>query len=220
MQEIASLTTTVSTLNASVNTLASDVTTHKTEIASLTTTIGTLTTTVASMSDNATKQQAEIDTLKTEVVTLQTSVTANTKSTTEHRSCFLDLNSADCPTAKRRSGREIEETEEPEEQEGLVIEDYDDFDLGPHPSLILKDIFRSSRLAEIQTKFKKNKKNKNKNKKKKVIQKSTGTQPLVTNLKIMIECMTDPTSSQCASLYRSDSLSLYLAISTRLLQVL
>ena len=177
-----------------------------TQFNNLTTTITTLETSIAAMTDNATKQQAEIESLKTEVVTLQTGITTNTASITKQNNCFLDINSADCPTAKRRSGRNLdddteeeEETEE-EQEEGLVIKDYDDFDLGPHPSLILKDIFRSSKLADMKTKFNKKKKKKRKNKK--VNRQNTGTLPLVTNLKILIECMTDPTSTQCGTIYR------------------
>ena len=171
-----------------------------TQFTSLTTTLTTMETTIAAMTDNATKQQVEIESLKTEVVTLQTGITTNTASITKQNNCFLDINSGDCPTSKRRSGRDLEDTETDvtEEQEGLVIQDYDDFDLGPHPSLILKDIFRSSKLADMRTKFNKKKKKKNK----KVNRQTSGTLPLVTNLKILIECMTDPTSTQCGTIYR------------------
>ena len=168
-----------------------------TKFANLTATITNLETSLAAMKDNATKQQAEIETLKTQVVTLQTDVTSNTASITKQTNCFLDINSADCPSAKRRSARNLEDIEETEEQEGLVINDYDDFDLGPHPSLILKDIFRSSKLTDMRSKFNKKRKNK-----KKVNRQASGTVPLVSNLKILIECMTDPTSTQCGTIYR------------------
>ena len=168
-----------------------------TKFANLTATITNLETSLAAMTDNATKQQAEIETLKTQVVTLQTDVTSNTASITKLNNCFLDINSADCPSAKRRSARNLEDIEETEEEGGLVINDYDDFDLGPHPSLILKDIFRSSKLTDMRSKF-----NKKRNKKKKVNRQASGTVPLVSNLKILIECMTDPTSTQCGTIYR------------------
>ena len=181
-----------------------EITEALTQFSNLTTTLTTMETTIAALNDNATKQQVEIESLKTEVVTLQTGITTNTASITKQNNCFLDINSADCPTAKRRSPRNLEdddteETEDTEEQDGLVIEDYDDFDLGPHPSLILKDIFRSSKLADMRTKFNKKKK---KRKNKKVNRQTTGTLPLVSNLKILIECMTDPTSTQCGTIYR------------------
>ena len=168
-----------------------------TQFANLSTTITSLETSLAAMTDNATKQQAEIETLKTQVVTLQTDVTSNTASITKQTNCFLDINSADCPSAKRRSARNLEDTEETEEQGGFVIKDYDDFDLGPHPSLILKDIFRSSKLSDMRSKF-----NKKRKKNKKVNRQSSGTVSLVSNLKFLIECMTDPTSTQCGTIYR------------------
>ena len=186
--------------------LTSTITTLETSIATMNTTITTLETSIATMNDNATKQQVEIESLKTEVVTLQTSITTNTASITKQNNCFLDINSADCPTARRRSPRNLdddddddtEETDDTEEQDDLVINDYDDFDLGPHPSLILKDIFRSSKLADMRTKFNKKRKKKNK----KVNRQTSGTVPLISNLKILIECMTDPTSTQCGTTYR------------------
>ena len=197
LTEITAALTQFSNMTAVITGLETSIANLTDNMTNMTTTITSLETSIAGMTDNATKQQAEIETLKTEVVTLQTSITTNTASITKQYNCFLDINSADCPSAKRRSGRNVEDVEETEEQGGLVIEDYDDFDLGPHPSLILKDIFRSSKLADMKTKFKKKRKNK-----KKVNRQTSGTVPLVSNLKILIECMTDPTSTQCGTLYR------------------
>ena len=204
--QISTFTSTISTLQANVVSLTDNATKQQVEINSLNTKVTSLESTVTAMTDNATKQQVEINTLKTEVVTLQTGITTNKNTISEHRNCFLDIYHADCPTAKRRSGRDLDENHEEEEKDNesgaaLVIEDYDDFNLGPHPSIILKDIFRSNKLAEMKSKFQKKKKKK---KKEKYVTRQTSTTSLVGNVKILIACMTDPSSTQCGTLYRSD----------------
>ena len=68
-------------------------------------------------------------------------------------------------------------------------------DLGPHPSDLLRNIFRANRGEKTQ-------KIKKKNKKKNYNQLLRSTTPLIPNLKIILACMEDNTASTCTAKYR------------------
>jgi len=173
--------------NLNVTQLQEDLTT----ISNFQTTVTNLETSVNTLNENATKQQEEIDTVKTSVTTiettvtnLQTSVTSNTEKVTKVNNCFADINSADCPSARLRSDRVLDEDVE--------------IDVGPHPSDLLRNIFRANRGEKTQ-------KIKKKNKKKNYNQLLRSTTPLIPNLKIILACMEDNTASTCTAKYSSSS---------------
>ena len=108
--------------------------------------------------------------------------------------CFGDITSSDCPSSTFRRGKHLEHDEEDgeeEEIEGFTEENK----LGPHPSVILKEIFTNSK--PHMNAFRKKKKKPNKNK-----QNNRATTGVISALKTLISCMTDPTDSACTSTYR------------------
>ena len=167
-------------------------------ISSYTDTVSSLETSVTSLTDNATSQQTAIDaantkvsSLETTVNTIQPTVTSNTDKITKVNNCFADINSADCPSARLRRGKAIDDDV-----------DEVDYDVGPDPSAILRDIFRTNPVDGINSRPRK----KNKNKKTKRGPGRQTTTPLVPQLKIVLACMADNTASTCTAQYRSVSL--------------
>ena len=166
-------------------------------ISSYTDTVSSLETSVTSLTDNATSQQTAIDAANTKVSSLETTVntieptvTSNTDKITKVNNCFADINSADCPSARLRRGKAIDEHV-----------DEVDYDVGPDPSAILRDIFRTNSADGINSRPRK----KNKNKKTKKGPGRQTTTPLVPQLKIVLACMADNTASTCTAQYRSVS---------------
>ena len=158
-------------------------------------TVTTLETSVTSLTDNATSQQTALDaattkvtTLETTVNTIQPTVTSNTEKITKVNNCFADINSADCPSARLRRGKATDDDVDDE-----------DHDLGPDPSAILRDIFRTNRGEGLKSRSRK----KNKNNKKPRVPGRQSTTPLVPQLKIVLACMADSTDSACTAQYRS-----------------
>ena len=149
-----------------------------TQLEEAVTTINTFQTTINTL-------QTDVDANKAKLTTIEPTVTSNTEKITKVNNCFADINSADCPSARIRKGREL----------GTDVDDYTGNDDGSEdddsPSVILKNIFRSSKERE--------KAKKNKNKRKKTRQ---TTQPLVPEVKALIACMTDNTASACTAKYR------------------
>ena len=161
-------------------------------ISSYTDTVSSLETSVTSLTDTTSSQQTAIDTTTTKVNTLETTVntiqpivTSNTEKITKVNNCFADINSADCPSARLRRGKAIDDDV-----------DEVDYDVGPDPSAILRDIFRINPVDGIKSRSRKNKKTKRGPARQ-------GTTPLVPQLKIVLACMADNTDSACTAQYRS-----------------
>ena len=178
-------------------------------ISSYTDTVSSLETSVTSLTDNATSQQTAIDaantkvtSLETTVNTIQPTVTSNTDKITKVNNCFADINSADCPSARLRRGKAIDDEV-----------DEVDYDVGPDPSAILRDIFRTNPVDGINSRPRK----KNKNKKTKRGPGRQTTTPLVPQLKIVLACMADNTASTCTAQYRSVSCNLLVNVTLQLL---
>jgi len=202
---ITALETKSTAQQTSITALESTSATQQTSITALETTntaqqtdIDTVKTSVTSLTTANTQQQTQIDTVETKVTTiettvtsLQTSVTSNTDKVTKVNNCFADINSADCPSAKRRNGRDLDNNNL---EEDVGNNDYDD--LGPHPSLILKNIFRANRAEGKGNKKKKN------HKRKKYRQ---GTTALIPALKILVACMNDNTAATCTAEYSAST---------------
>lgn len=172
---------------ASISALETSSTAQQTSIAALESTntaqqtdIDSVKTSVTSLNANNTAQQTEmaavetkVASVETKVTTIESMVTTNTEKVTKVNNCFADINSADCPSAKkRRNGRNLD----------TDLEEYDNDDLGPHPSVILKNIFRSNL------------------KRKKLRQTTTA---LIPAIKIFMACMNDNTAAACTAEYRS-----------------
>ena len=178
---------------ANLNVTSLDIVLHN--ISSYTDTVSSLETSVTSLTDNATSQQTAIDaastkvsTLEATVNTIQPTVTSNTDKITKVNNCFADINSADCPSARLRRGKAIDDDV-----------DAVDYDVGPDPSAILRDIFRIDPVDGIKGRSRK------KNKKTKKSPGRQSTTPLVPQLKIILACMADNTDSVCTAQYRSVS---------------
>lgn len=159
-------------------------------ISSYTDTVSSLETSVTSLTDTTSSQQTAIDTTTTKVNTLETTVntiqpivTSNTEKITKVNNCFADINSADCPSARLRRGKAIDDDV-----------DEVDYDVGPDPSAILRDIFRINPVDGIKSRSRKNKKTKRGPGRQ-------GTTPLVPQLKIVLACMADNTDSACTAQY-------------------
>ena len=108
--------------------------------------------------------------------------------------CFGDIDSSDCPTGSSRRGKLIEVDDE----EGMEQFSGDNM-LGPHPSVLLKEIFSHSK-PHIKT-FKKQKRQKSKDKKSRPNARQSKTGVIIA-LKTLIKCMTDPTDTACTGTYR------------------
>ena len=131
-------------------------------------TISTFSSTVSSLETNLT-------TVSSTVTILETNVTSNTEKIVKVDNCFADINSADCPSARTRRGKAINDD---------VDEEDNDID---HSEILGKS--RSRR--------------RNKTSKTKRGPGRQSTTPLVPQLKTVLACMADNTASACTAQYRS-----------------
>ena len=144
--------------------------------------------------------------LESTVATIQPEVTSNTEKITKVNNCFADINSADCPSARYRTGKSAEQQEE-EELDTAASRSYLD-DVGQYdnddgfeldPSSLLRSIFRFRRDTSGRRK-------KNKAKKKAAAGvpavSARSTTPLVPQLRILLACMADSAASTCTAQYR------------------
>ena len=171
----------ITALQASINTINTLSSTLESRIMALETKIATLETTTSTLQTTTSTQQTDIDGNKGDV--------------TKIKNCFADINSADCPSARRRKSRDlINETIGSliEDNIGEESDEADDQDNKDDPSQILKHIFRASREEKVR---------KNKKKKKTASSRQTTT-PLIPELKAIMSCMTDNTASACTAKYR------------------
>ena len=153
------------------------------------------------------KLYTKVSSLESTVATLQPEVTSNTEKITKVNNCFADINSADCPSARYRTGKS---TEQQEELDTAANRSSDLDDLGQYdaddgfeldPSSLLRSIFRFRRDTSSRRK-------KNKSKKKKAAAagvsavSARSTTPLVPQLRILLACMADSAASTCTAQYR------------------
>ena len=100
--------------------------------------------------------------------------------------CFGDITSSDCPSGSSRRGKLLEFHEEESSIDELENEKL----LGPHPSVLLREIFSNY----YKSYPKKSKKSRNKSR-----QSTTG---VIDTLVTHIACMTDPSDAKCTKKYR------------------
>ena len=103
--------------------------------------------------------------------------------------CFGDITSSDCPSGSSRRGKLLELDEEESSIDELENEKL----LGPHPSVLLREI-----LSNYYKSYPKNPK-KPKKSRTKSRQSTTG---VIDTLVTHIACMTDPSDSKCTKKYR------------------
>ena len=139
-------------------------------------TISTFSSTVSSLETNLTTVSSTVSTLETNLTTVSSTVTSNTEKIVKVDNCFADINSADCPSARTRRGKAIDED---------VDEVDNDID---HSEILGNGIKRRPR-------------RRNKNNKRGPGRQSTT--PLVPQLKTVLACMADNTASACTAQYRS-----------------
>ena len=157
------------------------------------------------------KLYTKVSSLESTVATLQPEVTSNTEKITKVNNCFADINSADCPSARYRTGKSAEQQSAGEEElDTAASRSYLD-DVGQYdnddgfeldPSSLLRSIFRFRR--DTSSRRKKNKA------KKKAAAAAAGvpavsarsTTPLVPQLRILLACMADSAASTCTAQYR------------------
>ena len=158
------------------------------------------------------KLYTKVSSLESTVATLQPEVTSNTEKITKVNNCFADINSADCPSARYRTGKSAEQQSAEEEEEEELdtaasrsdLDDVDQYDADDgfelDPSSLLRSIFRFRRDTSSRRK-------KNKTKKKAVAAgvpavSARSTTPLVPQLRILLACMADSAASTCTAQYR------------------
>ena len=168
------------------------------DITALQASINTINTLSSTLESRIVALESKVAALETTTSTQQTDIDANkvvATDVTKIKNCFADINSADCPSARRRKSRDlINETigsliEDNIGEESDEVDDQNDKD---DPSQILKHIFRASREEKVR---------KNKKKKKTASSRQTTT-PLIPELKAIMSCMTDNTASACTAKYR------------------
>ena len=155
------------------------------------------------------KLYTKVSSLESTVATLQPEVTSNTEKITKVNNCFADINSADCPSARYRTGKSAEQQSAGEEElDTAASRSYLD-DVGQYdnddgfeldPSSLLRRIFRFRRDTSSRRK-------KNKSKKKAAAAgvpavSARSTTPLVPQLRILLACMADSAASTCTAQYR------------------
>ena len=155
------------------------------------------------------KLYTKVSSLESTVATLQPEVTSNTEKITKVNNCFADINSADCPSARYRTGKSAEQQSAGEEElDTAASRSYLD-DVGQYdnddgfeldPSSLLRSIFRFRRDTSTRRK-------KNKTKKKAAAAgvsavSARSTTPLVPQLRILLACMADSAASTCTAQYR------------------
>ena len=155
------------------------------------------------------KLYTKVSSLESTVATLQPEVTSNTEKITKVNNCFADINSADCPSARYRTGKSAEQQSAGEEELDTAasrssdLDDVDQYDADDgfelDPSSLLRSIFRFRR--DTSSRRKKNKA------KKKVAAgvpavSARSTTPLVPQLRILLACMADSAASTCTAQYR------------------
>ena len=165
------------------------------DITALQASINTINTLSSTLESRIVALESKVAALETTTSTLEPKVTTNENNVNKINNCFADINSADCPSARRRKSRDlINETigsliEDNIGEESDEVDDQDDKD---DPSQILKHIFRASREEKVR---------KNKKRKKTASSRQTTT-PLIPELKAIMSCMTDNTASACTAKYR------------------
>ena len=152
----------------------------------------------------------KVSSLESTVATLQPEVTSNTGKITKVNNCFADINSADCPSARYRTGKSAEQHSVGEEELDTAASRSSDLDdVGQYdnddgfeldPSSLLRSIFRFRRDTSSRRK-------KNKSKKKAAAAgvsavSARSTTPLVPQLRILLACMADSAASTCTAQYR------------------
>ena len=185
----------IATFTTTIDTLKSDVATIKTDIATMQTDIADTKTKVTALETTAAAQQVDIDATKAKVATIEPSVTSNTNNVNKINNCFADLNSADCPSARIRSDRDLDYEYEIDEE---VIEETEEEDRNA-PSVILRNIY--SRMSRARKSGNKKKNNNKKTQKQKTTTRQS-TVPLIPEVKAILACMTDNTASACTAKYR------------------
>ena len=155
------------------------------------------------------KLYTKVSSLESTVATLQPEVTSNTEKITKVNNCFADINSADCPSARYRTGKSAEQQSAGEEELDTAasrsyLDDVDQYDADDgfelDPSSLLRRIFRFRRDTSSRRK-------KNKTKKKAAAAgvpavSARSTTPLVPQLRILLACMADSAASTCTAQYR------------------
>ena len=165
------------------------------DITALQASINTINTLSSTLESRIVALESKVAALETTTSTLEPKVTTNENNVNKINNCFADINSADCPSARRRKSRDlINETIGSliEDNIGEESDEADDQDDKDDPSQILKHIFRASREEKVR---------KNKKKKKTASSRQTTT-PLIPELKAIMSCMTDNTASACTAKYR------------------
>ena len=156
------------------------------------------------------KLYTKVSSLESTMATLQPEVTSNTEKITKVNNCFADINSADCPSARYRTGKSAEQHSVGEEEldtaasRSSYLDDVGQYDNDDgfelDPSSLLRSIFRFRRDTSSRRK-------KNKSKKKAAAAgvsavSARSTTPLVPQLRILLACMADSAASTCTAQYR------------------